>query len=37
MRSVCYRGEPAIPTSKSDRQGLFLTQSCLSDRSQISP
>jgi len=25
MRSVCYRREPAIPMSKSGRQGLFLT------------
>lgn len=27
MRSVCYRGEPAIPMSKSGRQGLFLAPS----------
>ena len=26
MRSVRYRGEPAISMSKSGRQGLFLTR-----------
>jgi hypothetical protein len=29
MRSVRYRGEPAIPMSKSGKQGLSLTRTGL--------